>query len=434
MDVHFSWKKCRISEKFKIFEGVAMLVQKPKIISCFYSLIYTLFFLTFCPSVHASETSILISISTEVQASGEDTDFTLYVLNEDNQEMEFSFPKQLKLLIVTEDAKTLTLMANEKTSKGPPQKIAPRAFAKQEYRFRLPEGQNGKLHVSIPEYNRAKAILFARSPEKNKDDTSAQESVDSSEKFPKLENLFALYQPYVPNISAYEPIYFLVGTDPGKSKFQISLKYRLLNPEGTLSQRFPWLSGFHIGYTQTSFWDLRSDSAPFEDTSYKPEFFFLSKNFKERPKWLQGLFLQAGLQHESNGRGFEFSRSTNFAYIKPYFIHYNPQSNLGLQVSPKFWFYVNNDDETNSDLPDYRGYFELETKFGKADSFLLTTNFRPAAEGVSFQGDLSYPISNLIGNNFDLYLHIQYTNALAESLLDYQQRTEALRVGFSIVR
>jgi hypothetical protein len=34
----------------------------------------------------------------------------------------------------------------------------------------------------------------------------------------------------------------------------------------------------------------------------------------------------------------------------------------------------------------------------------------------------------------DLSLHIQYVNTLAESLLHYDERTEAIRIGVSIVR
>ncbi|MBU4449612.1 MAG: phospholipase A [Proteobacteria bacterium] len=127
-----------------------------------------------------------------------------------------------------------------------------------------------------------------------------------------LDSLLTLHQPYLLNFSAYEPMYFLMGTDPKKSKFQISFKYRLLNPEGSLVEEHPWLNGLHLGYTQTSFWDLKSDSVPFEDTSYKPELFLISPNLKNRPAWMHGLFLQTGLKHESNGRGGLESRSANF--------------------------------------------------------------------------------------------------------------------------
>ncbi len=108
--------------------------------------------------------------------------------------------------------------------------------------------------------------------------------------YDSLDSLFSRYQPYLANIGAYKPIYFLVGADPSESRFQISLQYQLFNEENKLAVKHPWLTGVHLAYTQASIWDLKSDSAPFEDTSYEPEAFFLSKNIGSRSQWLKGLF------------------------------------------------------------------------------------------------------------------------------------------------
>jgi len=252
--------------------------------------------------------------------------------------------------------------------------------------------------------------------------------------YPTLDSFFALYQPYLGNISAYRPIYFLVGTNPAKSKFQFSFRYRFFNPDGPLARNHPWLNGLHFGYTQTSFWDLKSDSAPFEDTSYKPELFHLSRNFVTGATGLQGFFLQTGLQHESNGRAAEESRSTNILYLRPIMIFYRQSSHLGLQLSPRFWIYVNNSGENNGDLPDYRGYFELEAKAGKADSLVAGAVLRWARQGGSVQLDLTYPVHQYLSENLAIYLHAQYVNALAESLLNFRERTDAFRLGISFIR
>lgn len=262
----------------------------------------------------------------------------------------------------------------------------------------------------------------------------AESNQEDHSQYLLLDDLFSLYQPYLGNISAYEPIYFTVGADPEDSKFQISFRYRFFNPEGSLAKRYSWVRGMHFGYTQTSFWDLESDSAPFEDTSYKPEIFHITTNQKWRPSWLQGLFIQSGLLHESNGRGELSSRSTNIFYVKPIAILYNPTSELGLQIAPKLWLYVKNSKEDNEDLQDYRGYFELEAKAGKAGGLVASTALRWAKEGGSAQFDITYPIHKYISDNLSLYLHIQYANVLAESLLQYRDRTEAFRIGFSFIR
>jgi phospholipase A1 len=247
------------------------------------------------------------------------------------------------------------------------------------------------------------------------------------------DDMFSLYQPYLENISAYEPIYFLVGVDPSESRFQFSFKYRFLNPRFSVVKRYHWIQGFHLAYTQTSFWDLKSRSQPFKDTSYKPELFFLTPNLLKKDFGFGKIFFQTGYQHESNGREAEFSRSTNYLYFKPLFIFFNKKNKFGLQIAPKIWAYVGNDDDTNPDLMDYRGYFDLEIKAGMTKNFVIKSHFRSAKKGSSIRLDLTYPLNNLF-ENIDLYFQIQYVNALAESLINYKERTRAVRLGFSIVR
>ena len=43
-------------------------------------------------------------------------------------------------------------------------------------------------------------------------------------------------------------------------------------------------------------------------------------------------------------------------------------------------------------------------------------------------------ISGHCTGGLDVYLQFQYVNALAENLINYKERTEAFRLGFSIVR
>lgn len=251
--------------------------------------------------------------------------------------------------------------------------------------------------------------------------------------FHEHEALFDLYQPYLDNIYGYKPVYFLFGVKPENTKFQLSLKYRFVNPKSFIAETYPWFRGFHIAYTQTSFWDLKGDSKPFDDTSYKPEFFFLSPNLFSG-KGQSHLFFQAGYEHESNGQAGDTSRSTNYLYVKPIYVFFHKKSDIGFQVAPKVWTYVVNSDSTNPDLDAYRGHFSLQFKAGRADSFVFDTKWTWAKKGHSIYMDLTYPMDNLLKANPQLFLHVQYVNALAESLLHYDERNEAVRIGLSIVR
>lgn len=257
---------------------------------------------------------------------------------------------------------------------------------------------------------------------------------EESPQYNSLDSLFTLYQPYLVNIEAYEPIYFILGSDPSKSKFQISLKYRMISNKSSIAEKYPWVRGFQVAYTQTSFWDLSSQSAPFDDTSYKPEFFFLSPNLFFQTDKILRLFIQTGLLHESNGQAAEYSRSTNMAYLKPMFVYYNEPHKMGFQLSLKAWMYYNNDDETNPDLADYRGFFELGFKFGFAEVLVIDNTYRYAKRGGSYRLDVSYPLSKYIFEHVDMYFYTQYVYSLSERLIDYRRRSEAFRLGFAIVR
>jgi outer membrane phospholipase A len=56
-----------------------------------------------------------------------------------------------------------------------------------------------------------------------------------------------------------------------------------------------------------------------------------------------------------------------------------------------------------------------------------------SGENYSYQFDLSYPVEPDF-MDFRIYLMAQYFNGYGESLLDYDQRSEMLRAGISLVR
>jgi len=368
--------------------------------------------------------------------AGQAGELLVYWHNSGSEAVQVNLPVQVVFRLKTDRQKIEITARCEQPGADAAARIEPQGFARRSYKFVLPPSLSGVVTLEVDEIGAAPLLVAIESglrpAAEEPQDKGAQK--EGPQRYESLDSMFALYQPYLGNFGAYEPMYFLVGTDPEKSKFQISFKYRLFNPQGSLALNYPWVKGVHFAYTQTSFWDLRSASLPFQDTSYKPELFFLSSNINTGSKGIRRFFLQTGFQHESNGRGGDASRSTNFLYAKPIFIFYNEQNKLGLQIAPKVWGYVANDEENNPDLADYRGYFDLELKLGRGDSFVLGSNIRWAQEGGSLQLDLTYPLRRLLFGNIDVYFQAQYVYSLAESLLNYKQRAEALRFGLAIVR
>ena len=366
---------------------------------------------------------IFISMAKDRWPNGEHIAFSIFTSDGEESELPSTgaFPDHL-VCVLENGKKTYTAIARRMEKDEDLQKKIPGRAC---YAFDPPSQVSGTVSMRLSEI-RVPVVLF--------DIEAPQQDSSVEDVSPTLDSLFTLYQPYIGNMGGYKPMYFLVGTDLSKSKFQISFNYRFFNPESVVAEYHPWVKGFHFGYTQTSFWDLGSSSAPFEDNSYKPEMFWVSKNFITAGPKVKGIFLQTGVQHESNGRGGDESRSTNFVYAQPIFMFLSNAHHFLLQLSPKFWLYANNDNETNPDLDQYRGYFDLGFKIGKMDSFVLNTSFRWASEGPSIQLDLTYPLHRFLFNTLDSYIHVQYTNALAENLIDYQERSHAFRLGFSVVR
>ncbi|MFN2169519.1 MAG: phospholipase A, partial [Anaerolineae bacterium] len=230
-------------------------------------------------------------------------------------------------------------------------------------------------------------------------------------------------------------IYFLYGPNPADVKFQIGFKYHILNSDGPIVSRWPLLDGLHLGYTQTSFWDLETASQPFDDTSYRPEIFLLHADLRQR--WLpqaSRLDFQAGLQHQSNGQGGDANRSLNIAYAQPTWTFGDPR-NQAFTVAPRVFAYLSRASE-NNDIENYRGYSELLLKLGRWDGVEWATTLckgTRAGKG-SWQMDVSTPIGELLFDNLDLFFHAQFFTGYSESLLRYDESDTRLRLGFSFYR
>jgi len=237
------------------------------------------------------------------------------------------------------------------------------------------------------------------------------------------------------HFAPHEPMYFMVGADSPNAKFQISFKYQLITDDGWLLQRASWLSNFYAGYTQVSLWDWNKPSAPFFDSSYKPELLYATHVLRrDQPDSWVKLDLQGGLQHESNGRDGASSRSINFFYLRPYFT-LGQEGKLNLTLIPKMFWYVG-DLSDNPDIDNYRGHLELRSILGWDDSLQLSavTRIGDSFRHGSVQVDATYPMWNLPVLKTSVFLDLQYFTGYGESLLLYNQRSWALRAGFSLSR
>lgn len=237
-------------------------------------------------------------------------------------------------------------------------------------------------------------------------------------------------------LSVNEPTYFVLGSRGGaNARFQLSFKYRLVEPDGFVGQTLPFLRNLHFGYTQTSVWDLGAESKPFRDTSYRPSLFW---QWKLGPDPMlsdgaQPMRLRAGYEHESNGKDGTSSRSIDMLFVQPAW-RWQYNDGRALVLAPKVYGYLDKTD--NPDIQRYRGYADWIVRYGKEDGWMLGAQLRRGTAGYgNAQLDLSYPLRDAMFARTGGFLHFQLFSGYGETLLDYNQhRQTQIRIGFSIVR
>lgn len=358
----------------------------------------------------------LLKTLTEPVRAGAFLDVLVYLVNDTKSPIRDGMPARLQADAVSRNQPAALTFEAVDAPADLATPIAPGAFRKQVYRARVPENLVGPVTIEL---DRLPSARLHVSVESVRTLPTAQERVDSAPE---------------PILSPHEPIYFLVGTREGNTaRFQLSLKYRLFDERGSLAQFLPALGKLHFGYTQTSLWDVGATSAPFRDTSYRPSLFYFDPQIEASADGRHLFGFEAGVEHESNGRDAERSRSLNVAYARPSWRWFVDDDRYFV-LAPKMYAYIEKAD--NRDIATYRGYADLNLRYGERDGWLFSGTARKGTGPFgSLQIDASYPLRQPFFANAGGYIHLQYFNGYGETLLDYNLRRSAqFRVGFSIVR
>lgn len=370
---------------------------------------------------HTTSAEWLLKPVSDRARAGEPFDLVVYLVNDTKAVLAEGLPLRLPAEMRTADgASTVTFEALE-PSPDLSAPIAPGAFRMQRYRTRMPESLSGTAQIALERLPvaRTHVAVDAVAAVQVSSETTSRIRVDT---IPE------------PALSPHEPMYFVAGArGEDTARLQFSFKYRIFDERGTLARMLPGLSKLHFGFTQTSLWDIGGSSAPFRDTSYKPSFFYDEPQFDASADGRYLMGLQAGVEHESNGRDGLRSRSINIAYVKPSWRWFLDDEHY-FSIAPKIYNYLERDD--NTDIGQYRGHVDLELRYGKRDGWLFSSVLRKGdGPGHSMQLDASYPLRQPFFANAGGYVNFQYFNGYGETLLDYNvRRSPQFRIGFSIVR
>lgn len=381
---------------------------------------------------HAQNVVVNLLAPVEAATPGGEVRVDLVILNPTPTEVIYETPMKLSGVLSSERRSWPVELRGQA---GGGAQIAARGFSYRSFIFTVPAEARGRLVLDLAQPLPARALIEVKAAA-DPGRESRLVSAPLSTSLPGQPAESVIQRAFAGRFSPHEPVYFIYGPDAPGAKFQFSFKYRVLGQRAQLGNELPALRGLYAGYTQRSLWDIDAESSPFYDSSYMPELMYESQAVID-PGSAGGLKLlgyQIGVRHESNGQQGPESRSLNIAYIRPAF-SFGRLDGWNLIVAPRIFEYIV-DVENNPDIKDYRGNAELTVILGRNDrgALALTGRLGKGAHKGSLQADLTIPVKSDKMFDFATYVLIQYWNGYGESLRSYNQRSETVRAGFSLVR
>ncbi len=228
-----------------------------------------------------------------------------------------------------------------------------------------------------------------------------------------------------PAFGIYKDTYFVGGTALNAKptefnsdvKFQISFRHRLTK------SILPLHSHLFLQYSQKAIWNVFEESLPFRDLNFNPGI------------GVQNLVVYNGrivgngtimLEHESNGRDGEASRSWNKVTVS-YAAIIDPR----LEVYGKTWIPII-DGQQNKDILKYCGIFQVGSQFISADRRWVADVTFVKRQGWNLNFNTILNVGFRFSKRDNQYLMLHFYDGYGENLLDYNKYHCRLRIGLLI--
>lgn len=228
-----------------------------------------------------------------------------------------------------------------------------------------------------------------------------------------------------PYFGLFKDNYFTIGTTLGGKitqqnsdvKFQVSFSQRLTKSV------LPFHTYLILTYSQRAMWNVFEESLPFHDLNFNPGI-GLSKLLIVKGRLIGKATLM--IEHESNGRDGEASRSWNKISLSGgIFIDPN------IMVHAKYWIPIV-DGANNKDILRYSGMYQAGVQALTSNGRWVFSAVLTKRKGWNFNFNTELSLGYRIFKKHNQYLFLQYYNGYGECLLDYNKYHSRLRMGLLI--
>lgn len=228
-----------------------------------------------------------------------------------------------------------------------------------------------------------------------------------------------------PFFSLYKDNYFVAGTalNQKPTEFNSDVKFQISFSQRLTRSVLPWHSYLFLFYSQKAMWNIFEESLPFHDLNFNPGI-GLSKLLIFKGKLVGKATLL--VEHESNGRDGEASRSWNkvslsaSAFVLP-----------DLMVHGKFWIPII-DGQQNKDILRYSGIFQVGGQWISRNKRWVVDATFVKHKGWNFSFNTIINVGFRLTKRDNQFLMLHFYDGYGENLLDYNKYHCRLRIGLLI--
>ena len=228
-----------------------------------------------------------------------------------------------------------------------------------------------------------------------------------------------------PFFGLYKDNYFVAGTalNQKPTEFNSDVKFQISFSQRLTRSVLPWHSYLFLFYSQKAMWNIFEESLPFHDLNFNPGI-GLSKLLIFKGKLVGKATLL--VEHESNGRDGEASRSWNkvslsaSAFVLP-----------DLMVHGKFWIPII-DGQQNKDILRYSGIFQVGGQWISRNKRWVVDATFVKRKGWNFSFNTIINVGFRLTKRDNQFLMLHFYDGYGENLLDYNKYHCRLRIGLLI--